>query len=151
MYIIYVNNTLALAVHKISRHFWEWAYLWAYHQLFVVKQQVPLAQYTPLRRFFLIWKTYGKEFYGLRFVLNEKGYNRGSVIDAYCVCLGARHGGFRNVTALCSLKDLLNSKRGGGGGSHSIPRRKIRRPTPNTTACELKICLFGKEYMKTIR
>ena len=47
-------------------------------------------------------------------MLDEKGYTRGSVIEAYCVCLGARHGGFRNVTALCSLKDLLNSKQGGG-------------------------------------
>ena len=117
----------------------------------MVKQQVPLAQYTPLRRFFLIWKTYGKEFYGLRFVLDEKGYTRGSVIEAYCVCLGARHGGFRNVTALCSLKDLLNSKQGGGGGVTVYLAEKFEDLHPIQQHVNLKICLFGKEYMKIIR
>ena len=88
-----------------------------------------------------------KSFKGYGLCWMRKGtLVHGSVIDAYCVCLGERHDGFRNVTAPCSLKDLLN--RGGGGRRHSIPHRKIRRPTPNTTACELKICLFGKEYMK---
>ena len=90
-------------------------------------------------------ENYGKEFYGLRFVLDEKGHNRGSVTDAYCVGLGARHGGCEYVAALYSLKDLLNSKRGGGGVT-SIPCRKIRGPTSNTTAWELKDLLVRRGH-----
>ncbi len=35
----------------------------------------------------------GKEFYDLWFLLEGRGASHGSVIDAYCVCLGGRDGG----------------------------------------------------------
>lgn len=52
----------------------------------------------------------GKEFYHSWFVLEGKGPNRGSVIDAYCVCLEGRDGGCKHVAAaLYSLDDLLTT------------------------------------------
>ena len=53
----------------------------------------------------------GKEFYDLWFILEGRGTSRGSVIDAYCVCLGGRDGGCKNIAAaMYSLEELLNSR-----------------------------------------
>lgn len=79
----------------------------------------------------------GKEFYDSWFVLEGRGANRGSVIDAYCMCLGGRDGGCKHIaSALYSLEDLLDSR--GENSVTSGPCQWIRKPKPNTTACELK-------------
>ncbi len=79
----------------------------------------------------------GKDFYDLWFILEGKGSNRGSVLDAYRCCLGGRDGGCKHVAAaLYSLDDLLNTK-----GEDSVTSKEcqwIRRPRADTTPCELK-------------
>ena len=89
----------------------------------------------------------GKEFYDLWFVLEGKGSNRGSVLDAYCGCLGVRDGGCKHVAAaLYSLDDLLNTK-----GEDSVTSKAcqwIRRPKPDTTPCELKDLPIKKRGLK---
>ena len=78
-----------------------------------------------------------KEFHNLWFVLEGKGSNRGSILDAYCACLGGRDGGCKHVAAaLYSLDDLLNTK--GEDSITSKPSQWIRRPKPDTSPCELK-------------
>ena len=89
----------------------------------------------------------GKEFYDLWFVLEGKGSNRGSVLDAYCACLGGRDGGCKHVAAaLYSLDDLLNTK--GEDSTTSKPCQWIRRPKPDTTPCELKDLPVRKRGLK---
>ena len=89
----------------------------------------------------------GKEFYDSWFVLEGKGPNRGSVINAYCVCLGGRDGGCKHVAAaLCSLDDLLNTK--GEESVTSKPCQWIRRSKPDTTPCELKDLQVRKRGLK---
>ena len=90
----------------------------------------------------------GKDFYDSWFILEGKGSNRGSVLDAYCGCLGGRDGGYKHVAAaLYSLDDLLNAK-----GEDSVTSKECQWiPRPDTTPCKLndlqikKIGLKGKE------
>jgi hypothetical protein len=53
----------------------------------------------------------GKEQYDLWFILEGKGPNRGSVIEAFCKCKGGRDGGCKHIAAaMYSLEFLLNTE-----------------------------------------
>ena len=85
----------------------------------------------------------GKSFYNLWFILEGKGVNRGSVVDAYCLCLGGRDGGCKHIAAaLYSLEELLNSR--GEDSVKSGPCLWIRKPIPETSPRELKDLKIGK-------
>ena len=85
----------------------------------------------------------GKSFYNLWFILEGKSVNRGSVIDAYCLCLGGRDGGCKHIAAaLYSLEDLLNSR--GEDSVTSGPCLWIRKPIPEASPCELKDLKIAK-------
>ena len=50
-----------------------------------------------------------KDYYDLRFILEGKGRNKGSVIEAFCKCKGGRDGGCKHIgAAMYSLEALLN-------------------------------------------
>ena len=52
-----------------------------------------------------------KDFYDLWFVLEGKGPNKSSVVEAYCKCKGGRDGGCKHIaSAMYSLEALLNSR-----------------------------------------
>ena len=52
----------------------------------------------------------GKNWYDLWFILEGRGPNRGSIIEAFCKCKGGTDGGYKHISAaLYSLDDLLNS------------------------------------------
>lgn len=86
----------------------------------------------------------GKQFYDLWFVLEGKGASRGSVVDAYCECLGGRDGGCKHIAAaLYSLENLLNSR--GEESVTSGPCLWARKARPDTTACELKDLTVAKK------
>ena len=51
----------------------------------------------------------GKDSYSLWFILEGRGVNRGSVLDAFRKCKGGRDGGCKHIAAaMYSLKELLN-------------------------------------------
>ncbi|XP_028394460.1 uncharacterized protein LOC114518654 [Dendronephthya gigantea] len=51
----------------------------------------------------------GKDCYSLWFILEGRGANRGSVLDAFCECKGGRDGGCKHIAAaMYSLEELLN-------------------------------------------
>ena len=52
----------------------------------------------------------GKEHYDLWFILEGRGTNRGSVLQARCKCKGGRDGGCKHIAAtMYALEDLINS------------------------------------------
>ena len=54
----------------------------------------------------------GKKFYDQWLVLEDEGFNHGSVLDMYCACLGGGDGGCKHVAAaLYSLDVLLKYKK----------------------------------------
>ena len=79
----------------------------------------------------------GKEFYDLWFILEGRGANRGSVLQARCKCKGGRDGGCKHIAAaMYALEDLLNTR-----GEHSVtsaPCIWVKRPRADTQACEVK-------------
>ena len=88
-----------------------------------------------------------REFYDLWFVLEGKGPNRGSVLGAYCGCLGGRDGGCKHVAAaLYSLDNLLNTE--GNKSVTSGPCQWVRKPKPDTTPCEVKDLPIYKRGLK---
>ena len=53
----------------------------------------------------------GKEYYDLWFILEGRGTNRGSVLQARCKCKGGRDGGCKHIAAaMYGLEDLLNTR-----------------------------------------
>ena len=53
----------------------------------------------------------GKEYYDLWFILEGRGANRGSVLQARCKCKGGRDGGCKHIAAVMyALEDLLNTR-----------------------------------------
>ena len=91
----------------------------------------------------------GKEFYDLWFLLEGRGASRGSVIDAYCVCLGGRDGGCKHIAAaMYSLEDLLNSR--GEDSVTSGPCQWNRKPKPDTTSCEVKDLLIVRKKKRCL-
>ncbi|XP_046845626.1 uncharacterized protein LOC124439445 [Xenia sp. Carnegie-2017] len=79
----------------------------------------------------------GKDVYYLWFIFEGNGSNRGSVLEAYCCCIGGRDGGCKHVSsALYSLDYLLNSR-----GEDSVTSKEckwIRRSRPDTAPCKLE-------------
>ena len=53
----------------------------------------------------------GKEYYDLWFILEGRGANRGSVLQARCKCKGGRDGGCKHIAgAMYAVEDLLNTR-----------------------------------------
>lgn len=53
----------------------------------------------------------GKEYYDLWFIVEGRGSNWDSVLQAKCECKGSRDGGCKHIAAaMYSLKDLLNTR-----------------------------------------
>ena len=89
----------------------------------------------------------GKEYYDSWFLLDGKGQNRGSVLDAFCVCLGGRDGACKHVAAaMYSLDALLNTK--GEDSVTSKPCKWTRRPKPDTSACDVRDLSVNKRELK---
>ena len=85
----------------------------------------------------------GKEHYDLWFILEGRGTNRGSVLQARCKCKGGRDGGCKHIAAaMYALEDLLNSR--GKDSVTSGPCIWVKRPRANTQACEVKNLLIKK-------
>ena len=86
-----------------------------------------------VRPFMKIKTDEGKEYYYLWFILEGRGANRGSVLQARCECKGFRDGGCKHIAAaMYALEDLLNTR-----GSNSVtsgPCIWIKRPRANTQA-----------------
>jgi len=63
-----------------------------------------------VRPFMKIKTDEGKEHYDLWFILEGRGTNQGSVLQARCKCKGGRDGGCKHIAvAMYALEDLLNS------------------------------------------
>ncbi|XP_068708975.1 uncharacterized protein [Montipora foliosa] len=85
----------------------------------------------------------GKDYYNLWFILEGRGANRGSVLQARCECKGGRDGGCKHIaTAMYSLENLLNTR--GKDSVTSGPCTWVKRQTASTVACELKDLLIEK-------
>lgn len=85
----------------------------------------------------------GKEYYDLWFILEGRGANRGSVLQARCKCKGGRDGGCKHIAAaMYALEDLLNTR--GEDSVTSGPCVWVRRPRGNTQACEVKDLVIEK-------
>ena len=85
----------------------------------------------------------GKDYYNLWFILEGRGANRGSVLQARCECKGGRDGGCKHIAAaMYSVEDLLNTR--GKDSVTSGPCTWVKRQTASTVACELKDLLIEK-------
>ncbi|XP_074629434.1 uncharacterized protein LOC141887030 [Acropora palmata] len=85
----------------------------------------------------------GKDHYDLWFILEGKGANRGSVLQALCKCKGGRDGACKHIAAaMYALEDLLNSR--GKDSVTSGPCVWVRRPRANTQACAVKDLIIEK-------
>ena len=85
----------------------------------------------------------GKEYYDLWFILEGRGTNRGSVLQARCKCKGGRDGGCKHIAAaMYALEDLLNTR--GKDSVTSGPCIWDKRPRGTTQACEVKDLVIEK-------
>ena len=85
----------------------------------------------------------GKDFYDLWFILEGRGPNRGSVIEAYCKCKGGRDGGCKHIASVMySLETLLNS-RGEESVTSGICLWKPKTQS-NSEPCEIKDVVIEK-------
>ena len=75
-------------------------------------------------------------YYNLWFILEGRGANRGSVLQARCRCKGGRDGGCKHIAAAMYALDLLNTR--GNDSVTSGPCIWVKRPRANTQACEVK-------------
>ena len=86
----------------------------------------------------------GNSFYKLWFLIEGRGARRGSILDAYCECLGGKGGGCKHISAaLYSLEALLNSRE--EESVTSGPCLWTRKPKPDTTACDMKDLKVSKK------
>ena len=78
----------------------------------------------------------GKTCYSLWFILEGRGANKGSVIDAFCECKGGRDGGCKHIAAsMYSLDELLNQD-----GSKSVtsgPCLWMPKPQSSSEPCSV--------------
>ena len=96
-----------------------------------------------VRPFMKIKTDEGKKYYDLWFVLEGKGANRGSVLQARCTCKGGRDGGCKHIAAaMYALEDLLNTR--GRESVTSGPCIWVKKPRASTQACELKDLVIKK-------
>ena len=96
-----------------------------------------------VRPFMKIKTDEGKEHYDLWFILEGRGTNRGSVLQARCKCKGGRDGGCKHImAAMYALEDLINSR--GKDSVTSAPCIWVKRPRANTQACEVKNLVIKK-------
>ena len=99
-----------------------------------------------VRPFMKIKTDEGKEYYDLQFVVEGRGANRGSVLQAKCKCKRGRDGGCKHIAAaMYSLEDLLNTR-----GKDSVTGGFciwVKKPRANTKSCEVKD-LVGKKIKK---
>ena len=96
-----------------------------------------------VRPFMKIKTDEGKEYYDLWFILEGRGANRGSVLQARCKCKGGRDGGCKHIAAaMYALEDLLNTR--GSSSVTSGPCICTKRPRANTQACEVKDLVIEK-------
>ena len=78
----------------------------------------------------------GKEYYDLWFILEGRGANRGSILQARCKCKDARDGGCKHIAAaMYALEDVLNTRG---------PGIWVKRPRGKTQVCEVKDLLMEK-------
>lgn len=85
----------------------------------------------------------GKKFYELWFILEGRGANKGTVLDAFCKCKGGRDGGCKHIAAaMYSLEELLNSR--DEDSATSGPCQWLRKPSGTIEACEVKDLLITK-------
>ena len=85
----------------------------------------------------------GKEYYDLRFVVEGRVANRGSVLRAKCKCKGGRDGGCKHIAAaMYSLEDLLNTR--GKDSVTSGPCIWVKKTSSNTKSCEVKDLVIKK-------
>lgn len=76
----------------------------------------------------------GNDLYDLWFILEGKGANRGSVLQARCKCKGGRDWACKHIAAaMYPLEGLLNTR--GDDCVTSGPCVWVRRPRANTQAC----------------
>ena len=91
----------------------------------------------------------GKDFYELWFILEGKGPNRGSVLEAFCKCKGGRDGGCKHVAAsMYSLEFLLNSQ--GKDSVTSGPCLWQRKSRSSIQPCEVKDLNISKSKYKPV-
>ena len=96
-----------------------------------------------VRPFMKIKTDEGKEYYDLWFILEGRGVNRGSVLQARCRCKGGSDGGCKHIAAaMYALEDLLNTR--GNDSVTSGPCIWVKRPRANTQACEVKDLVIEK-------
>ena len=96
-----------------------------------------------VRPFMKIKTDEGKEHYDLWFILEGRGTNRGSVLQARCKCKGGKDGGCKHIAAaMYALEDLLNSR--GKDSVTSGPCIWVKRPRANTQSCEVKDLVIEK-------
>ena len=96
-----------------------------------------------VRPFMKIKTDEGKEYYDLWFILEGRGANRGSVLQAKCKCKGGQDGGWKDIAAATyALEDLLNTR--GNDSVTSGPCIWVKRQKANTQACEVKNLLIEK-------
>ena len=85
----------------------------------------------------------GKEYYDLWFILEGRGVNRGSVLQARCRCKSGRDGECKHIAAaMYALEDLLNTR--SNDSVTSGPCIWVKRPRANTQACEVKDLVIEK-------
>ncbi|CAB4017991.1 Hypothetical predicted protein, partial [Paramuricea clavata] len=85
----------------------------------------------------------GKDCYSLWFILEGRGANRGSVLDAFCKCKGARDGGCKHISAaMYSLEALLNPD--GDKSVTSGPCLWMPKPQSCSEPCSVDQLLISK-------
>ena len=96
-----------------------------------------------VRPFMKIKTDEGKEHYNLWFILEGRGANRGSVLEARCECKGGQDGGCKHIAAaMYSLEDLLNTSR--KDSVTSGPCIWVKKQRANTQPCEVKDLMIEK-------
>ena len=91
-----------------------------------------------VRPFMKVKTDEGKEYYDLWFIVEGRGANRGSVLQAKCKCKGGRDGGCKHIAAaMYSLEDLLNT-RGKDSVSSGLCIWVKKKTMVNTKSCKVK-------------
>ena len=76
----------------------------------------------------------GKEYYDLWFIVEGRGSNRDSVLQAKCKCKGGRDGECKHIAAaMYSLEDLLNTR--GKDSVTSGPYIWVKKPRVASKLC----------------
>ena len=87
-----------------------------------------------VRTFIKVKMDEGKEYYDLWFIVEGRGSNWDSVLQAKCKCKGSRDGGCKHIAAaMYSLKDLLNTR--GKDSVTSGPCIWVKKPRVASKLC----------------